>query len=99
VTASDEEGGEGEVDLILEQHIHRGADGRTRRDVSQLEVPASPSRPKTTTTLKPDVPHTEPLLEDWVDGDVPWGSVEEDVPVYDLLKEPRALRESVGFNT
>ncbi|KAJ7022279.1 hypothetical protein C8F04DRAFT_1272825 [Mycena alexandri] len=58
---SDDEGDVGgpasqDVDLILEEHIHRGQDGRLRRDYNVVEAPVSPSKPapKHVAGLKPD---------------------------------------------
>ncbi|KAJ6530884.1 hypothetical protein DFH09DRAFT_1250330 [Mycena vulgaris] len=99
----------GRVTYVVEQHIHRGADGRLHHDFAMLPVPASPTKRGTAApTVKPDLPSTV-LFDDhgfdgWADGDQ---GAEEEVPIYEMVgktrdphergpvrKEPRATRAS-----
>ncbi|KAJ6472963.1 hypothetical protein DFH09DRAFT_1343669 [Mycena vulgaris] len=74
---------------VTEQHIHRGPDGRVRRDFAMVSVAASPK--KATTALKPDLPPIALLdglgFDGWADGDQ--GVVDDDGPVYDMVGKIR----------
>ncbi|KAJ7030787.1 hypothetical protein C8F04DRAFT_1186443 [Mycena alexandri] len=95
IANSDEEGSDTgrphAVDRIVEQHIHRGPDGRKHREFAIIETVASPTKAKKPLAgLRPDIVPLEPFALT-VDDFVP----DDEAPIYDMLpKEPRALRPS-----
>ncbi|KAJ7715471.1 hypothetical protein B0H16DRAFT_1741912 [Mycena metata] len=83
-----------EVDLVPEQHIHRGQDGRLHHDHSVVEAPASPSKSarKAVASLKAD---SEVMPMDDFNVGLPDALAQDDDVVYDLLpKEPWEQRPS-----
>ncbi|KAJ7745299.1 hypothetical protein B0H16DRAFT_1462814 [Mycena metata] len=83
-----------EVDLVPEQHIHRGQDSRLHHNHSMVEAPASPSKSarKPVASLKAD---SEVMPMDDFDGGLPDVLAQDNDVVYDLLpKEPREQQPS-----
>ncbi|KAJ7016310.1 hypothetical protein C8F04DRAFT_1281905 [Mycena alexandri] len=84
------------LDLIHEEHIHRGPDGRLHYDHDVVEAPASPSKParRTVPGLRSDAAVVDDLE---INAEPPPhdSPADDDDVVYDLLpKEPRQQRPS-----
>ncbi|KAJ7036439.1 hypothetical protein C8F04DRAFT_1258005 [Mycena alexandri] len=82
-----------DVDLIPEHHVHRGLDGRIRREFAVVETVASPTKArKAFVGLRSDAAVPEAFA---ATAKEVWADEEEEAPIYDMLpKEPRALRPS-----
>jgi hypothetical protein len=87
-------------EYILERHVENTQEGGGRYEYSKLPAPASPNKPKKNhAALNPDtrLELETSHFDGWEgEADLSSANVIEDEPVYDLVKESRALRRSVS---